>query len=980
MKNILNKYYLAFMAVILFGSVYSQTQISGSVGDSENMSGIPGVNVVIDGTNIGTVTDFDGNFSLNTSKDLPLTIVISYVGYSAQRVEVTSANQDINVMLTAGQNLEEIIVSASRRAQKVTDAPASVSVISTRQIENTPQASEPTRLLVSVPGVQIQQQSANTINLEMRAGSGTFGTSTFIMKDNRSLITPAAGTFFSFQQGLSNLDLATVEVVRGAAGVLYGPGVTSGVVHFRTKSPIDYPGNSGSIWGGELNTIGSEFRIARANDDKTFGWKINARVNSGNDFVYEDEQYLADNGIPMNNIIRQPVISNDYVDVPASLQNGQILYDFTGQNAIIDEYTNITFNTTLEWRPSDETNYTFSGGVNSGSGMFFQNLGIGYADGNTYWGQAQATVGNWYAQAFVDYQDGGGLDNPTFLYGSGLRQVAKRANIEAQIQYNFDLPWLFDSEWTVGWDYRNTISDSEHTLWGRNEDIDDYITNGIYGQGTLKLSEKMDLVVAGRYDQASFISAGEFAPRAALVYKPSEKTTWRLAYNKSLTSSTALVNFIDFPVAVLAPGVLDVWLSGNTNNHYFGAPSAQMIDLAGLPVDIPLSAAGSGLPLAIPYGAVASASIAGLYAQVPALQPLLTPFFANYAGPAGGTGTLNGYDLFQPTRSTGNTDTKGPRFSSVENFEIGFTSVIGDKLKVSADLYSYVTTGFTQFTTVGDAYALVGSNIPGDLGAAVASDATAYVNAALTPAVTAGVTAAVTAQYAALGLPASGIPGVAPSISTAVAAALPDALAAQAAPIIGGINSAFQAGGQGFVAQLGPLFGALGAVESSLMPQGDGITHIPAGYRTQGDAKRSHWGGDFSMDYFANPDVRLWANASWLSQNEWIPGDDNDDDLPFTSYLNAPAWKFRLGVDYTPASGINFAVSFQHDDKFMSSQAFWSGLVETKNLVDMSIGYKFSPNFRFDISGTNITDSAYRTFPNLPQIRRRVLGKVTFNF
>ena len=130
MKNILNKYYLAFMAVILFGSVYSQTQISGSVSDSETMGAIPGVNVVIDGTNIGTVTDFDGNFSLNTSQDLPLTIVISYVGYSAERVEVTSANQDISVMLSAGQNLEEVIISASRRAQKVTDAPASVSVIS----------------------------------------------------------------------------------------------------------------------------------------------------------------------------------------------------------------------------------------------------------------------------------------------------------------------------------------------------------------------------------------------------------------------------------------------------------------------------------------------------------------------------------------------------------------------------------------------------------------------------------------------------------------------------------------------------------------------------------------------------------------------------------------------------------------------------------------------------------------------------------
>ena len=51
------------MAVILFGNVYSQTQISGSVSDAESMSSIPGVNVIIDGTNIGTVTDFDGNFS-----------------------------------------------------------------------------------------------------------------------------------------------------------------------------------------------------------------------------------------------------------------------------------------------------------------------------------------------------------------------------------------------------------------------------------------------------------------------------------------------------------------------------------------------------------------------------------------------------------------------------------------------------------------------------------------------------------------------------------------------------------------------------------------------------------------------------------------------------------------------------------------------------------------------------------------------------
>jgi len=975
MKNILNKYYLAFMAVILFGSVYSQTQVSGSVMDADNMEPIPGVNVIIDGTNIGTVTDFDGNFVINTSQDAPLTLVISYVGYSAQRVGVTSSGQDINVSLSAGQNLEEVIISASRRAQKVTDAPASVSVISTRQIENSPQVAEPTRILVSVPGVQIQQQTANSLNLEMRAGSGTFGTSTYVMRDNRGLITPAANTFFSFQQGLSNLDLASVEVVRGAAGVLYGPGVTSGVVHFRSKSPIDYTGNSASFWGGELNTFGSEFRIARANNDKTFGWKINARYNSGDDFTYDDEASLAPNVGGIFSTIRQPVITNMAVDPTLSyIGNNDILYQFEEGSSLIDSYNNMSFDTSLEWRPNDDTNYQVSAGTSNGGGLFFQELGIGYADGNTYWGQVQATVGNWYAQAFVDHNDGGKKDTPTFLYGTGLRQVTKRTTVEAQIQYNFDMPWLFDSEWTVGYDYRDTNSDSEYTLWGRNENTDTYTTNGLYGQGTLKMGETVDLVVAGRYDQASFISVGQFAPRAALLYKASEKTTWRLAYNKALTGPGALQMYIDFPISSPAPGVLGAWLSGQSTPQRFADPSNQVIDLAGIPVDIPVSAASGGLPLAIPYGAVASLSLAGLYAQAPQLQPLLTPFFANYAGPQGGSGVLSPYDFFEPTTTTGNRNTRTGRFSSVENFEIGVTSVIGDKLKISADIYSYVNTGFTNFNAIGDTYALVGSDIPGDLGAAVAADATAYVTGALT-AVTTQTYQGLAAQFglpfsvvASGALAAQGVPSLEASIAGGVAQTL------------GGINSAFQLGGQGFVGQLGPLFGAIGNVESDRVPQGDGISHITTGYITQGDAKRSHYGGDFSMDYFANSDLRLWANASWLSQNEWIPGEDNDDDLLNTSYLNTPMWKYRLGVDYTPLTGFNFAISFQHDDKFRSVQGFWNGMVETKNLVDASIGYRFSPNMRFDISATNLTDKPYQTFPNLPTIRRRVLGKLTFNF
>ena len=319
-------------------------------------------------------------------------------------------------------------------------------------------------------------------------------------------------------------------------------------------------------------------------------------------------------------------------------------------------------------------------------------------------------------------------------------------------------------------------------------------------------------------------------------------------------------------------------------------------------------------------------------------------------------------------------DTYGARSGSVSNFELGWTGVIRDKLKLSADIYTYENKGFTYFQAIGQTFALVGSDIPNDLAAAVMADVTPYATAVLTQVTT----ATYQGLAAQLGLPFSVVASGA--LAGAGIPSLANSIAGGVAQTVGGVGSAFNLGGQGFVGQLGPLFAALGTVESSAVPQGDGVTHIPAGYRTYGDATRSHWGGDVSMDYFVNSDVRLWANASWLSQNEWVPGEDDDDDLPYYSSLNAPQFKWRLGMDYTPPSGFNMSVAFLHDDKFWTEQGFFTGMVETKNLIDLNLGYKFSPNMRFDVSAQNLTNNPYSAFPNMPLIKRRVIGKVTFNF
>ena len=100
----------AFLVVLMLlsGFVYSQDSISGSVTD-ENNNPIPGASIVVDGTNRGVVTDFDGNYSINASTGEQLTF--SSLGFSSQTVTIGNQTQ-INISLaTAVDLLDEVVVS-----------------------------------------------------------------------------------------------------------------------------------------------------------------------------------------------------------------------------------------------------------------------------------------------------------------------------------------------------------------------------------------------------------------------------------------------------------------------------------------------------------------------------------------------------------------------------------------------------------------------------------------------------------------------------------------------------------------------------------------------------------------------------------------------------------------------------------------------------------------------------------------------------
>jgi iron complex outermembrane receptor protein len=331
--------------------------------------------------------------------------------------------------------------------------------------------------------------------------------------------------------------------------------------------------------------------------------------------------------------------------------------------------------------------------------------------------------------------------------------------------------------------------------------------------------------------------------------------------------------------------------------------------------------------------------------------------------------------------------------------ELGYKGLLGDKFALGIDVYSYSRTGSTQFTGIGPLFRLSGaSGIPGALGAQVASDFASdpVISAAITQAVTAGVNAqvqaGVEAQYTANGIPESiwetgapanalfpGSPAVAPVAAAVAATAAPliaPSIASANAEVAALVGGAFTQAGQAYTGLINT--DAVGAIESQRVPQGDGITHISAGYRIFEDVTRSHWGSDISMEYFATDELTFWGNASWLSQNEWIPGQDDDDGLPFQDFLNAPIFKYRLGMNYNVKGGLQASLSFQHDDEFESNQGFYAGTVQAKNLVDASLGYRLSNGVKLDLSSTNLFNQQYRAFPNMPVIGRRVNLRATF--
>jgi outer membrane receptor protein involved in Fe transport len=262
---------------------------------------LPGVVVRIVGYPIGAETDLAGDFKLKIPADEALKLQVTYATYEEQIIELQPNQTRVVVKLTPEVTLgDEIVVSASRVHERALESPVSIERIDALAIRETP-ALNAYDALAQAKGVDIIASSLTFKTINTRGFNGP-GNSRFIQRiDGMDTQVPGLNMSLGSLNGSSDLDIADMELIPGAASALYGPNALNGLLNIQTKSPFDYPGLSVSLRAAANNFENGQpkpfgemnLRYAGVTPNKRWGYKLTAGYLRGTDWPAQDPTDIA---------------------------------------------------------------------------------------------------------------------------------------------------------------------------------------------------------------------------------------------------------------------------------------------------------------------------------------------------------------------------------------------------------------------------------------------------------------------------------------------------------------------------------------------------------------------------------------------------------------------------------------------------------------------------------------------------------------
>jgi len=494
------------------GQIFGQVVLPDGVG-------LGGVRVLIEESGLTAMTTPSGTFRFDGIVPGKYTLVFSLGDNSSRQEDVevaagatTVLQQEVDWKTSSAQT--QTVFSASRRTQRIVDAPAAASTVDAENID--PQSiywSLPKLLEFSL-GADISFSSLFDANVNTRGFSSSLNRRVLVLVDGRDLadgmMSAQEWSAIPFILG----DISSVELVRGPGSALYGANAYNGVLNITTKEPRYSQGGRVQFGGGEEGLAGMDFRYAG---------------KAGSDWYYK--------------------VWGGYqtLDQPSASRNVDV------------EYPGLPF----EAVPVNQDDIQrYSGGFRAdryfpGGNILSLEMGTAHAEGPTFQTgigrvQVDKTDRPYFRVNFntahfniLGYWDQRDARQIALGSGADLYEDSKKWQIEIQGHTSFAGQ---RGRVIGGISYRNTDVDSANrqgvqTIISQTRSDD---SEAVFGQLEYDFNDKLLGIIAARWDDGSLID-GQFSPKAALVYRINMDHSIRIKYDEAFQTPNYLERFLQIP-------------------------------------------------------------------------------------------------------------------------------------------------------------------------------------------------------------------------------------------------------------------------------------------------------------------------------------------------------------------------------------------------------------------------------------------------
>ena len=535
--------------------------VRGRVTDIATKEPLPGVSVLIAGTTTGTSSGGGGEFSITGLKPGTYKVVLSYIGYESAPVRTVEVGTDMVDLGTLGLAQAsvmagEVVVSASRRPEKLTEAPATIDLITAKQIDELPSFNVG-ELLARQKGVDYIRTGVLGTGINVRGFNSAFNPKNLQMNDARLSTLIATGLPLGPLTSVVKEDIERIEVVLGPSAALYGPNAHNGLVNTISKDPRRSAGTTVALGLGNQSVFSGRFRHAQVINSK-LAFKVTGEYTRGEDFAYTDTVYYTNSAFKTAATTTSPASPGIFhaekeIDLDRTFKSlhgeAAVYYSLTDKADIIVSYGG--------------NQSSFLGQTNAGRNQIkdwsVQYLHARYVSPrwfaqvyNTWSKTADTYAINQRTQNYLSFKDAGFSEDearsrsfaeqwfgktPTagvsLKRGAVFKDASRRVNGEVQYNNTFGKFNL-----VVGSQYQRDMAFSEHTyLFDRDGDI---IINqiGVYGQGELVLPGHFKLIAAARADQHDRYGFN-FIPKGGIVWSLNDQNL-RLTYGQGIAAPTIL--------------------------------------------------------------------------------------------------------------------------------------------------------------------------------------------------------------------------------------------------------------------------------------------------------------------------------------------------------------------------------------------------------------------------------------------------------